>query len=257
MTFVVASTITLISVLIIGKIAGPRLKGSRLVRDMDLSVSSLITALSVTTLIAYAVAIGAMATNLVDNVSAMDQATYEQTVASTPVQAEAQMSEPSTEAGSETKAAAEPDNQVQSSTSAESAAVPAKASAAAAMVQDPAGNTISAQAPAAVASTLAPAVPAAEFADGTYSGTGYGFRGNITVDVSVRSGKITDVVVTDQQDDRRWFERAYSGVVQRILSAQSENVDTVSGATYSSRGILDGVAEALNKARSAVKQVTQ
>lgn len=92
-----------------------------------------------------------------------------------------------------------------------------------------------------------------QYADGSYSGTGYGFRGPITVAVQVAGGEISSVEVTDQQDDRKWFERAYSAVAQEILSVQSANVDTVSGATFSSRGIIDGAAAALEQARAAAQ----
>lgn len=92
-----------------------------------------------------------------------------------------------------------------------------------------------------------------EYADGVYSGTANGFKGPITVAVKIAGGIISQVEVTDQQDDRKWFERAYAGVVQEILKAQNADVDTVSGATYSSQGIIAGAAEALNKARAAVK----
>lgn len=108
-------------------------------------------------------------------------------------------------------------------------------------------------APVPAADSAAASAASSEYADGTYSGTGTGFRGPITVAVQVAGGVISKVEVTDQQDDRKWFERAYSGVVQSILSAQGTNVDTVSGATYSSHGIIDGAAAALEQARAAVK----
>lgn len=247
MTFVIVVTLALASALIIWKIAGGRLKGNRVVRDLDLSVSGLITALGVTTLIAYAVAIGVMATNLVDNVSAMDQTTYEQSEVVTYDQLETPLTEDSTTESIEPEALVKEESTIQDAAAVESPVAPVQASEATTGVQEP----------VAVSPTSVAQVSTAEFADGTYSGTGNGFRGNIAVDVTVQGGNITKVSVTDQQEDRKWFERAYSGVVQRVLSTQSENVDTVSGATYSSRGIIDGVAEALSKARAAVKQVAQ
>lgn len=90
---------------------------------------------------------------------------------------------------------------------------------------------------------------ASKYKDGTYQGSGTGFRGGTTtVSVTVQGGKITSVRVVSTEDDQQFFERAYSSVTQSILSAQTSQVDAVSGATYSSRGIMQAVANALSKA---------
>ncbi len=84
-------------------------------------------------------------------------------------------------------------------------------------------------------------------ADGTYQGSGTGFRGRTTtVSVTVSEGKIADIQVISYGDDARWFNRAYSSVVEQIISSQSTEVDAVSGATYSSLGIMEAVENALN-----------
>lgn len=64
--------------------------------------------------------------------------------------------------------------------------------------------------------------------------------------VTVSGGKITDIKIDSYQDDQQFFERASSTIIQRIISNQSVNVDAVSGATYSSNGIKEAVANALN-----------
>jgi uncharacterized protein with FMN-binding domain len=83
------------------------------------------------------------------------------------------------------------------------------------------------------------------YTDGVYTGTGTGFRGDTEVTVTVSSGKITDIEIVSYQDDREYFEHA-SSIIDDILSLQSVDVDTVSGATFSSNGILEAVADALN-----------
>ena len=83
------------------------------------------------------------------------------------------------------------------------------------------------------------------FADGIYTGHGSGFRGTTTVEVTVQNGSITDITVTSYQDDDRFFNRAKSSVISEILSEQSIDVDTVSGATFSSNSIKEAVANAL------------
>ena len=87
------------------------------------------------------------------------------------------------------------------------------------------------------------------YKDGTYQGSGTGFRrGTTTVSVTVKNGEISDVQVLSYEDDRPFFNRAYSTVVKEIISQQSTEVDAVSGATFSSRGIMAAVADALSNA---------
>lgn len=90
----------------------------------------------------------------------------------------------------------------------------------------------------------------AQYKDGTYEGSGTGFRGGTTtVSVTVKSGKVTDITSVSTRDDRKFYVRAFSTVMQEILSSQTSNVDTVSGATFSSKGIMEAVQNALSKAK--------
>ncbi|HAD19339.1 MAG TPA: FMN-binding protein [Lachnospiraceae bacterium] len=81
--------------------------------------------------------------------------------------------------------------------------------------------------------------------DGTYTGTGTGFRGETKVSVTVKSHKITDITIESYEDDEQYFQAAQTGMISEILKQQSLSVDTVSGATFSSNGILEAVADAL------------
>jgi len=87
------------------------------------------------------------------------------------------------------------------------------------------------------------------YTDGVYSGVGEGFRGKIYVDVTIENDVITNVEVTQHQDDLKWYNRAYDTIRNSIMETQSTDVDLVSGATYSSEGIRDAVANALEKAK--------
>ena len=87
------------------------------------------------------------------------------------------------------------------------------------------------------------------YIDGTFSGTGMGYRGNISVSITIKNGKITSISVTESRDDSKWLSRAESGVIDAIVASQTASVDTVSGATFSSEGIIDAVADALSKAQ--------
>ncbi len=86
---------------------------------------------------------------------------------------------------------------------------------------------------------------AGQFADGVYTGTGNGFRGATNVTVTVENGEITDITVNSYSDDQQFFSRAESGVIADIIKSQSTDVDAVSGATFSSNGIKEAVADAL------------
>lgn len=88
------------------------------------------------------------------------------------------------------------------------------------------------------------------YKDGTYTGSGIGFKGRTTkVSVTVVNGKISNIETLSYGDDRKWYERASSSVIPKIISNQSTSVDTVSGATYSSKGIMSAVENALSQAK--------
>lgn len=84
-----------------------------------------------------------------------------------------------------------------------------------------------------------------KYADGVYTGTGTGYRGETSVTVTVENGEITDITVNSYKDDQQFFSRAESGVISAILQSQDTDVDAVSGATFSSNGIKEAVANAL------------
>ena len=83
------------------------------------------------------------------------------------------------------------------------------------------------------------------FEDGVYTGTGTGFRGQISVEVTVKDGKISDIAIVSSREDRQFMNRAKDTVIGNIINSQSNEVDAVSGATYSSYGIIEAVSNAL------------
>ena len=87
------------------------------------------------------------------------------------------------------------------------------------------------------------------YKDGTYTGTGKGYKGTVTAKVTISGGKIKTIGVSGS-DDAAYFSKAKNGIVSKIISGQSTNVDTVSGATYSSNGIISAVRNALKKAQT-------
>lgn len=86
--------------------------------------------------------------------------------------------------------------------------------------------------------------------DGTFYGEGMGNNGTIAVEVTIDSGKISDIVFTKFSDDKEYFDVETDGkeMIDRVLQSQSYNVDTIAGATYSSEGFLKAVENALEQA---------
>ncbi len=86
---------------------------------------------------------------------------------------------------------------------------------------------------------------AKDLSDGVYYGSGEGYQSTITVAVTVASGKITDVRIVSHADDAPYVARAEK-LIPNIINQQSADVDTISGVTFSSRGILSAVKDAMS-----------
>lgn len=86
--------------------------------------------------------------------------------------------------------------------------------------------------------------------DGTYTGSGKGFGGTISVKVTVKDGKISAIDVTSASGETASYFSKAKGIIPKIISGQTTNVDAASGATYSSNGIITAVRNALSKAET-------
>lgn len=86
------------------------------------------------------------------------------------------------------------------------------------------------------------------YQDGSYTGSAQGFGGTVTVTVTIQGGYMTDITVDDAAgEDAAYFSMA-EDILDDIMAAQSAEVDTVSGATFSSTGLKNAVAAALEEA---------
>lgn len=92
--------------------------------------------------------------------------------------------------------------------------------------------------------------------DGYYEGTGNGFAGPVKLFIEIKDKSIVGIYIVKTSDDAGFFNRAKEGVTASILEKQSTDVDTVSGATYSSRGIIEAVSNAMEAAKKAKKGET-
>lgn len=111
-------------------------------------------------------------------------------------------------------------------------------------------SSLAAASPSSSSTASSSSQTSSQYKDGTYEGSGTGFRGGTTtVSVTVKGGKVTSVTVKSTEDDQQFFDRAYSTVSAEIIKSQFTDVQAVSGATYSSNGIMQAVANALEKAK--------
>lgn len=87
------------------------------------------------------------------------------------------------------------------------------------------------------------------YTDGTYTGTGAGYGGKVIVEVDIKNGTIDAIRLVDHKEDRAYLDKAMQ-VIDDIIATQSVEVDTVSGATLSSDGIITAVRRAIHQAEN-------
>lgn len=86
------------------------------------------------------------------------------------------------------------------------------------------------------------------YQDGTYEGSGTGFGGEIIVNVTIKKGSITEIEMKKADgEDSAYLDNAKK-IIDNMIDSQSADVDVASGATYSSKGIIEAVKNALKEA---------
>ena len=88
----------------------------------------------------------------------------------------------------------------------------------------------------------------AGYKDGTYTGEADGFGGTVAVEVTVKDGKIEAVEVTSAEKEDSAYLAMAEDIIPKIIEAQNAEVDTISGATFSSTGIKNAAEKALEQA---------
>lgn len=92
-------------------------------------------------------------------------------------------------------------------------------------------------------------VPEYVYNNGVYTASAYGYDGDIFVSVTIENDKIVSITAESEESDLWYFDSAADTVIARIISAQNTDVDAVSGATFSSKGIMSAAADALSSAK--------
>lgn len=86
------------------------------------------------------------------------------------------------------------------------------------------------------------------YKDGTYTEEADGFGGTIQVEVKIEKSKIAEInVISAEKEDGAYLSMA-KDIIPKIIDAQSADIDTISGATFSSTGIKNASEQALEKA---------
>ncbi|HAX71946.1 MAG TPA: FMN-binding protein [Firmicutes bacterium] len=89
----------------------------------------------------------------------------------------------------------------------------------------------------------------AKYTDGTYTGNAEGLKGPIDVEVTIKDGSISDVVILENQETETIFASIEEYLIPDIIKANSADIDTLAGATTSSAAVLDAVNVALDSAK--------
>ena len=95
---------------------------------------------------------------------------------------------------------------------------------------------------------MADAENASPYADGVYEGTAEGFGGSVSVEVTIDGGDITGIRLLDVSGEDPAYLTQVESLLDQIMLTQGVNVDTISGATFTSEGLIHAVTEALRKA---------
>lgn len=83
---------------------------------------------------------------------------------------------------------------------------------------------------------------------GTYTGTGSGYNGPVTLDVTFSADGITDIVVKESIETEHVGDVAYDYLFEDIKQANGTGVDSVSGATFTSLAVKNAVNDAAQQA---------
>lgn len=97
---------------------------------------------------------------------------------------------------------------------------------------------------------------AVTYKDGVYTGeaAGYNAVNKIKLNVTITNGEISAIDVISNGETKSFWNKASQTVIDRILANKSTDVDTVSGATMTSNGIINAVNDALTKAQDTEKE---
>lgn len=85
--------------------------------------------------------------------------------------------------------------------------------------------------------------------DGVYEGASIGYNGEVTVEIRVVGGKLVEAKLKSHTDDKEYIDKTLGLLKEAVKKQGTKDIDTISGATFSSNGILGGLSNALRASR--------
>lgn len=83
-----------------------------------------------------------------------------------------------------------------------------------------------------------------QYPDGVFTGSGEGYGGDVTVEVTIENGRIASVEILDGSSEDAPYLRDAKAIIPEVIEAQHTNLDAISGATHSTWGILNAIDDA-------------
>ncbi|MDF2677308.1 MAG: hypothetical protein K0Q97_1626 [Bacillota bacterium] len=91
------------------------------------------------------------------------------------------------------------------------------------------------------------------FKPGTYTGESIGIKGPLKVEVTVTADEITDIKVLSHSETEGIGSLAVEELPGKIIESQSLKVEAVSGATSSSKSVIEAVEKALKQSGADIE----
>ncbi|MDD2482285.1 MAG: 4Fe-4S binding protein [Lutispora sp.] len=92
-------------------------------------------------------------------------------------------------------------------------------------------------------------IPIANLKDGTYQGEAKGFAARIVTQVKIKDGQLAEINVISHHESKGWYEEVFMVVPREVIRKQKLQVDGISGATKTSKGLIKSIESALQKAK--------
>ena len=87
----------------------------------------------------------------------------------------------------------------------------------------------------------------ANLKDGIYQGEAKGFAARIISEVAIKNGEIIDIKILDHYESKGWYDEVFMVLPKEIVNKQNLQVDGISGATKTSKGLIRSIEDALKK----------
>lgn len=96
-----------------------------------------------------------------------------------------------------------------------------------------------------------PATQIGNLKEGVFVGTGVGFGGPMQVELKVENNRILEIKLINHRETAGYYEEVFRTISREVMDRQNLNIDTISGATATSRGFINaiksGISQALEK----------